>query len=139
MLKLIRYYFGDNLTLGRLYKDDVFFAYTLEDTDRKLELYPNLKIHGHTAIPLGEYDVTVTYSNRFKRPLPLISCVVGFEGVRFHGGNTEKDTEGCPLVGAKTNGVSNVFECKKKVEELTKYITEKKSVKLVIEREQVMV
>ena len=65
------------------------------------------KIWGETAIPKGNYRVSLTWSNRFKRVLPLVQDVPGFEGIRIHAGNTSADTEGCLLVGlARTaNGV----------------------------------
>lgn len=78
------------------------FGYTLEDPIREN------KIKGDTCIPFGTYQVKVTHSSRFKRPLPLIynthSLVVlanngdVWSGVRFHGGNHHDDTEGCPLI-----------------------------------------
>ena len=58
-----------------------------------------IKIKKETAIPTGTYKVTITYSNRFKKNMPLINDVKGFEGIRIHSGNTDKDTEGCLLVG----------------------------------------
>tara|TARA_R110000868_G_scaffold106769_3_gene292571 strand:- start:511 stop:810 length:300 start_codon:yes stop_codon:yes gene_type:complete len=57
------------------------------------------KIKGMTAIPRGKYQVVITHSNRFKKPLPLLKNVPGFEGIRIHNGNFHTDTEGCLLIG----------------------------------------
>jgi len=84
--------------IGGLYIEGVWFCYTLEDTDRKLE-EGGVKIPGQTAIPRGRYKVIINYSNRFKRDMPLILDVPQFEGVRIHAGNTPESTEGCPLLG----------------------------------------
>lgn len=80
-------------THGTLSIDGVYFCDTLEDQER------TEKIKGETAIPCGHYKVTVDMSIRFKRFMPLIHNVPNFEGVRIHNGNTDKDTEGCILVG----------------------------------------
>lgn len=92
-LKLKRTEFTDKSTIGELSIDNQFFCYTLEDVVREE------KIKNETAIPAGEYEVTVTYSPRFKRYLPLLIDVPNFSGVRIHPGNTDRDTEGCILVG----------------------------------------
>jgi hypothetical protein len=82
-----------------------FFCYTLEDTDRGLKQSDPLlvtkakKLFGVTAIPAGRYEVVLNYSNRFKKYMPQILNVPGFEGVRIHCGNKPEDTEGCILVG----------------------------------------
>jgi len=80
-------------TAGSLFVDGTWECYTLEDAVRKV------KIKGETAIPYGTYEVTITYSNRFKKQLPLLLNVPNFEGVRIHSGNTKENTEGCVLVG----------------------------------------
>ena len=103
-LKLIRDTFTINTTIGKLYIDDVFFCYTLEDTARD----EGIKIKGHTSIPRGEYKVKLSHSSRFKRVMPMIYTEsneyelknkgISFKGIRIHGGNTHKNTEGCILV-----------------------------------------
>ena len=104
-LTLIRKYKLPTYTIGKLYIDGEYFCDTLEDKDRGLtdsmfvSEISKIKIKKETAIPTGTYKVTITYSNRFKKNMPLINDVKGFEGIRIHSGNTDKDTEGCILVG----------------------------------------
>ena len=104
-ITLIRKYKLPTYTIGKLYIDEEYFCDTLEDKDRGLtdsmtvSEISKIKIKKETAIPTGTYKVTITYSNRFKKNMPLINDVKGFEGIRIHSGNTDKDTEGCLLVG----------------------------------------
>ena len=49
-------------------------------------------------IPVGTYTVSVTYSPRFKRMLPLIGNVPGRSGIRIHGGTKPEHSTGCVLV-----------------------------------------
>lgn len=100
-LKLERDLCSKTCSIGDLYVDDVWECHTLEDVVREVDGVPvkGWKIHGDTAIPRGTYPVTITYSERFKRDLPLLGNVEGFSGVRIHPGNTSADTEGCILVG----------------------------------------
>jgi hypothetical protein len=90
---------GDRNIIGDLFIDGEFFCHTLEDEKRA----DGLKVYGETAIPTGVYNVKVTMSNRFKRLMPLLLDVEGFRGIRIHGGNTSKDTHGCPLVAFNTD------------------------------------
>ena len=98
-IKVKRYEFRDTYTVGRMYIDDVYFCYTLEDKVREGE-----KVNGQTAIPTGTYNVIIDVSTRFGKQLPHILNVPNFTGVRIHSGNTSKDTEGCILVGTTWSG-----------------------------------
>ena len=129
-LLLVREIKNEKQTHGRLFKigtDDKreFICYTLEDKERLV------KIKGETAIPTGKYTVIVTMSPRFKKELPLILNVPNFSGVRFHGGNDENNSEGCPLLGMvrHSNAISN---CAPAVALVTKMIKEAKEAQLTI-------
>lgn len=94
-LVLDRQYYGDSSTQGDLYIDGVWECAVLEDA-----LAVNgVKVSGETCIPDGTYHVLITWSPKFKRRLPLLIDVPGFDGIRIHPGNTPHDTLGCLLVG----------------------------------------
>lgn len=84
----------ETYTIGKLHTSKGYLCDTLEDRVRK-----GKKVKGTTAIPEGIYRVILTMSPRFKRLLPLLVDVPGFDGVRIHSGNDEHDTEGCVLPG----------------------------------------
>lgn len=117
-LELKRIAKKDKYTIGHLYIGNKYFCDTLEDPDRGLTSTMNLteikskKIKGDTAIPTGTYKITLDvvspkYSNFSKYPyvkfcggkMPRLLNIPGYEGVLIHAGNTQKDTEGCLLVG----------------------------------------
>lgn len=100
MLQLVRYEFQLERTFGKLAQDGVFLCYTLEDGPES-RVAPKTK----GLIRAGEYRVDLTWSPRFNRILPLLEGVPGFEGIRIHSGNTERDTEGCILVGLNRDEV----------------------------------
>ena len=90
-----------------------------------------MKIPRKSAIPEGTYRVVITKSQRFGRYLPLLVGVPGFEGVRIHSGNTNKDTEGCILVGQNLQ-VGKVFWSRITLEKLMKLIENEKVIYLTI-------
>lgn len=73
---------------GELYIDGLFFCHTIERFS--------------TSIQRGTYPLAVTYSPKFRNPLPLLS-VKGRSGIRIHSGNTSSDSRGCILVGKKVS------------------------------------
>lgn len=114
-LKLIREEFNDICTIGKLFINDEFFCYTLEDKDRGLKdsdplpLIVAKKVFGKTAIPKGKYKVIVNESSKFKRVLPRLLNTKGFTGVLMHRGNSAENSLGCILVGFKKS-VNSIFE-----------------------------
>lgn len=97
----------------------------LEDTDRGLRQDMPLaeitakKIAGQTAIPHGRYHLCFAYSPKFGRDMMTIEDVPGFDGIRIHAGNTEADTEGCPLLGMRWNtSLRDSRKCIEKVEDM---------------------
>lgn len=100
-----RIYRTQHSTISKVFVDAFFECFVLEDEDRGLKSSMPVdeiaarKLKGDTCIPEGRYKVTVTFSNRFQRDLPLINNVPGFDGIRIHPGNTKENTSGCLLPG----------------------------------------
>lgn len=109
-LELIRFVSKENATLGALYRKEAgsrkFLCFTLEDEYRKE------KVHGHTRIPAGTYELKLrkvggfhtryALDPRFKdihKGMLWLQNVPGFEYVLMHCGNKPEDTEGCLLLG----------------------------------------
>jgi hypothetical protein len=130
-IKVNRKWYTDKSTIGIMAIDGVKACFTLEDCKRA----DGVKINGQTAIPAGEYPVILDYSNRFKKIMPHILNVPGFDGIRIHKGNTDADTEGCILVGMN-KGVDEIYNCSTVFENLfgqiQKAIDNKEEVKILI-------
>ena len=95
LLVLIRNSSNERETRGSLAVDGVPYCDTIE---------PPLKgnaTHKKGAIPRGWYRVRVTYSQKFKRVMPLLYMVPGFEGIRIHAGLKVENTQGCICVGER--------------------------------------
>ena len=108
-LRLFRYSSGKESTLGFLYSGDEFLCYTLEDEARFV------KVAGKTRLYAGRYRLELRtvggLHERYKKRFPKIHkgmlhllYTPGFKWCCFHCGNTDDNTEGCPLVG---DGVNN--------------------------------
>lgn len=137
-LKLVRIVTCSNYTEGKLYIDGAYLCDTLEDTDRGLEQNMSefeinrRKIYGQTCIPSGEYKVILNMSPRFKKILPRILDVKGFEGILMHAGNTVQDSSGCILLGTKSaDGV--LINSRKAVNALIEEIKDQKDITITID------
>lgn len=102
---------------GKRFGDGKKYCNSLEDEDRGLTsdmsvdevLEVKNKHKGQTAIPRGRYKVTITYSPRFKKDMPLLNAVKGFTGIRLHPLNDAGGSEGCIGFGVndKVGWISN--------------------------------
>lgn len=88
MLVLVRDIRTETTVMGKLFLNGAFICYTLENSAK--------------SIPEGVYSIQNSVSPKFKRELPLIfnaTSVKASRGVRFHRGNSYKESNACVLVG----------------------------------------
>jgi len=108
---------GSPRTFGIMTKDGLHFGYTMEDEVRGEGEYIKTK----TAIPAGRYRLITSFSNRFRREMIQVLNISGGNilfgnrsvdicGIRIHGGLTEADSEGCPLLG-KMRDQAKIYNC----------------------------
>lgn len=105
-VRVSRFMFDKDFTMSRVYVDGDFFCFGLEPydasitTDTPIDTILELKKNkGKIAIPIGTYNLTYNWSNKYKKKLPLILDTPGFRGVRMHSGNRVEDTLACLLCG----------------------------------------
>jgi hypothetical protein len=90
-------------TTGKLFINDVFECFTVEDQQQII------KVMHETRIPAGTYEISLRdfgghherYKVKYKeihRGMLWIRRVPGFENVLIHIGNTDDDSSGCILV-----------------------------------------
>jgi hypothetical protein len=137
-----RFYFDGNFKFkGHQYEfANEMMGYGIEDEIRKV------KVHGETAIPTGKYKLTLTQSPKFSKSyysnsegllieaddrkslaaaleystpheLVMINDIPNFSRVLIHWGNTDKDTEGCYLVGSGL-GKGSIIRSRSKYEQI---------------------
>lgn len=115
-LYLVRYPNPDS-TPGDLIINREVFCHTLEDIVRS-----GVKIPGESAIPAGSYRIGLDFSNRFKKILPHLFEVPGFDGIRMHGGNTTANTEGCILCGMAIRGLHEIANCAPAIDGIIRFL-----------------
>lgn len=103
-LTLLRLFDNDSETVGALYNEDEFLAFTLEDQ------WQLKKVKHETRIPDGTYGIKlratgrlhIEYTRRFPnfhKGMLHLQKVPNFKYIYIHIGNTDEDTSGCILVG----------------------------------------
>ena len=103
IITFTRKWYTSKSTIGKVtINGDSAGMFSLEDVARLF------KVPGHTAIPAGRYLANITYSSRFGRYMLELQKVPGFSYIRVHSGNTDEDTDGCPLVGT-SRGVDAIY------------------------------
>lgn len=101
----------DDSTLSVISIDDNFECFGCEDEPREE------KLAGETRIPAGIYDVEMRtvggFNARYSKKFPALHRgmlhvigVPGFEYILIHIGNKQEHTDGCLLVGAGANTIS---------------------------------
>lgn len=151
-LLLERKYCKEKYTVGRLFIEGVFFCNTLEDKVRDLNKNGKFdngeyKVYGETAIPYGEYEITLdVVSPKFSKyqfykdvcngKLPRLLNVPSFEGVLIHCAEGPKGAEllqGCIGVGLNKikGGLTDCKEYFKKLYDIL-YTAKQKNEKIII-------
>jgi hypothetical protein len=105
-----RIYDNGKATLSAVYINGVLTCWGVEDEFRPI----NQKVKGETRVPEGEYPVVfrkegshhASYQAKFGAAhfgMLHIIDVPNFQYILIHIGNTEKDTDGCLLIGSTPN------------------------------------
>lgn len=132
---------NQSYTISNLIINNKVFCQVLEDTDRGLDdsmsltKIKELKKPSITAIPKGTYKITldvvsprfctkVFYKQVCDGKLPRLLNVKGFDGILIHAGNTDKDTDGCLLVGMNLEK-GKVLKSQETFKELYKLLKDK--------------
>lgn len=75
-------------------------TFPLERQNGTLEEKVSTLENADFLIPAGTYPLRLTWSPRFKKPMPLIDEVPEREGIRIHMGTKPEHSQGCILVSA---------------------------------------
>jgi hypothetical protein len=102
IINQIRTYHDARTTSVLYVNGEIMHGAVIEDIGRP----EGVKIAGKTCIPEGVYNVAITDSPRFKKPMMLLSNRadgsiqrgdISFTGIRVHAGTSVEHTEGCIL------------------------------------------
>lgn len=109
-LTLLRNEKNDRSCFGIIYLDKDILCHTLENSQ--------------FLIPTGSYELRISYSPKFSRELPELVNVPKRYGIRIHAGNYHTDSQGCILVGEKSENM--LLNSRKTLEKIITTIKEQK-------------
>lgn len=115
-IKVERFYFGDEYTIGKLFVGGKYLCDTLE---------PSITATTHPAVNIGTYHVNLVWSPKFGRYMIRLE-VPHRSGILIHSGNTCNDTKGCILLG-ENESVGYLYNSRKYVEFLRSKIIQSMS------------
>lgn len=102
-----RYKHEVDFTIGKLFVNNKFECFTLEDESR------NKKVMHETRIPEGTYKIELRtfggHHEKYKVKFPFhkgmlwVKDVPNFKDILIHIGNTDEDTSGCLLLGTQVD------------------------------------
>jgi hypothetical protein len=109
-----RYKSEKDFTIGKVYIDDQFECYSLEDEKR------DVKVMHETRIPEGKYKIDLRtfgghheqYAKKFPamhKGMLWVKDVPGFQDILIHIGNTDEDTSGCLLIGLNVDEAKGIL------------------------------
>jgi hypothetical protein len=95
-------------TTGRLFVNDVFECFSIEDQQQAV------KVMHETRIPEGTYNISLRtfggHHERYKKKFPelhrgmlWLQNVPGFQAILIHIGNIDDDSSGCILTGTQVD------------------------------------
>ena len=101
-------------TIGEMSMNGVYECFTLEDEKR------TVKVHGETRIPAGRYKILFRKvesekTKKYRARFPWFTWhlelqnVPNFKYVYIHIGNTDKDSDGCILLGKTADHVAGTI------------------------------
>lgn len=98
-IEVIRTCFNPLYTKGIMFVDNIFFGYTLEPQRKRVDETS----HINRCINTGEYLAKYEYSPKFRQHLIELKNVPNRSEIKIHAGNFSKDTQGCILVGGRSD------------------------------------
>lgn len=115
-IKVERFYFGDEYTIGKLFVDGKYLCNTME---------PSVTAVSYPAVAVGTYQINLVWSPKFGRYMLRLE-VPRRSGILIHAGNTSDDTSGCVLLG-ENESVGYLYNSRKYVEFLRSKVIENMS------------